>query len=95
MSGALALGWSIAPNATPAELKQALLSSVTTTDSLAGMLTSGGIIDVEAFLRSVVDLYGGGRLNSPLVAEGDVQDVRVSPDGNHIVYVADAVTDGV
>jgi hypothetical protein len=81
---ALALGWSIAPNATPAELKRALLNSVTTTDSLAGKLVSGGIINVEGFLRSVVNLYGGGGQDGPLYDLGDAPEsyaTRLSEDG--------------
>lgn len=38
---------------------------------------------------------GISKLSDPLVLDGDVVDLKVTPDGSRIVYIADQLTDGV
>ncbi len=99
VSGALALAWSIAPDASPGELKQALLDSASTLTGLAGTSVSEGVLDVNAFLLEVVlsqsvPPVATLQLNGQLDESGDVSDVRLTPDGQSAVYVADADVDG-
>jgi hypothetical protein len=53
VAAALALGRSIAPNATANGLVAALLRSARRSPNLADKVTTGGVLDVAAFLRSV------------------------------------------
>ncbi len=53
VAGALALGRSLAPGATAAELVAELVRTARRSPELEGLVTSGGVLDVAAFLRSL------------------------------------------
>lgn len=53
VAGALALGRSLAPGATAAELVAELVRTARRSPHLEGLVTSGGVLDVAAFLRSL------------------------------------------
>ncbi|MEX1178102.1 MAG: S8 family serine peptidase [Nitriliruptor sp.] len=53
VAAALALGRSIAPNAPAAELVGEVVRSARRSGALRGKVTSGGVLDVQAFLRGV------------------------------------------
>ena len=53
VAGALALGRSIAPGVSSNELVAAVVSTARRTPELADRVTSGGVLDVAAFLRAV------------------------------------------
>ncbi|HEX6790377.1 MAG TPA: S8 family serine peptidase, partial [Candidatus Krumholzibacteria bacterium] len=81
VSGALALVWSVAPGLTRATMKEALLASVDPVPSLAGVVATGGRLNVHAFIASL-----------DAVAPGAVADLAAGEPGSTTVPLAWSAT---